>query len=294
MKAWLVFSVATTLASTLALGGCILETTTSGYDSGVGTSRVCTPNTTQACDCVGAPGAGVQSCSWDGAGYGRCECPLPPRDAGFVSPMRDAGNTMPPPVDAGAVTPTVSVSIVDTTFAPFMAGGASWDLDYQAVRSSVEALSALVSRAGPYGAVLGQLAPIAAELGFNHFAQPEPTGTAEIFLQGRWQLTAVLATEDTKSQDTYFTTWPTSPHVQTGHPVSPGWIHVPLTPDVQVRLRLYDGDVGEPGGDDPAGNPVINYQNLMHALSTQQTVQVNVAAQTYNQVISVGISVTRE
>lgn len=244
----------------------------------------CTPGTTTYCSCPGLL-SGAQRCNSDGSGYGECVCPSSP-DASVSFP--DASFPQP---DGASSPRLVSISILDTTFAPFKAGGRAWDGNGMADQDAIDGLARVVAGLGPYGVAAAAVGSIVSRLALPTLALPDPFGTGEIYAGGRWQAQLVLATEDENAEDRYFTTWPRRA-ARDGTLVPPGWIHVPLTPELQVRLSLFDCD--SPLSNDAMGNPVVNYDQIVHALETRQTVQVNVSEQTQNQVLTVGISVTGE
>ena len=80
-------------------------------------------------------------------------------------------------------------------------------------------------------------------------------------------------------EDTYTPIWP-SP--------TPGWSQVPLISDLRFRFNLFDEDLVN---DDPIGVAEVNYADVVAALKDGHIFQVELAAQTNNQLLFVAMSV---
>jgi hypothetical protein len=167
----------------------------------------------------------------------------------------------------------VDVTLINTMIGPAKQSGKPWDgwtpVDPEKLAQVAEALDAT----DPYVAVAALFAgPV-----LEGITPPEPKGSAQ-FLGVAAPLDeprALMSQQDTLTPD-----WDEKPT----------WQHVPLSPDVRLRVSLLDYDVSN---DDPIGTFELNENDFAGAFDAGQVFQVNVSRQTYNQVLFVGISVRR-
>ena len=99
-----------------------------------------------------------------------------------------------------------------------------------------------------------------------------------IFAGGSWELEQPIVEES----DTFVSGTKTT----SGAPL--GWVDIPFSTSLRVRVSLSDSDVLL---DDTVGTAEIGYADLLEALAVGKTVPIGVADQTSNQLLFVDISV---
>ncbi len=202
-------------------------------------------------DCPCESSFGVQTCQVDCRSFSACEC---------------ESYTLPE---------TVTITFVDALIAPFDAHEEYWDSHEQVDAAMVSGLASALGAAAPYSAVLGFVASYASDA----YALPDPYGYHQVWDGDNW-LSGELVDESCNFENTLHPMWP-----------GPGWHHVPVEPNMRLRVNLFDEDLFN---DDPIGTAEINYEDIVAALQAGEVYQVNVANQTQNQLLFVGISVVPE
>jgi hypothetical protein len=112
----------------------------------------------------------------------------------------------------------------------------------------------------------------------KYFDRPDAYGKASLSSNGRnlGEVSLIPNTEDT------FTPQWKGP---------PGWQHVPFHQSIRLQGTLQDRDLAF---DDDMGVFVINYNDILAALRAGKIHQVKVSDQTHEQILFVGLEVTRE
>ncbi|MCK6509914.1 C2 domain-containing protein [Myxococcota bacterium] len=121
------------------------------------------------------------------------------------------------------------------------------------------------------GAALGEISSLLVGLS----APPDVFGTAELLSPAQTPLQIELPQKD----DTYNPTW------------GVGWSNVPLSREAKIRIVLTDYDPLD--SNDDIGTAMLNFNHLIAAYWKGEVVQINVAGQTNNSILFVGISVVR-
>lgn len=172
----------------------------------------------------------------------------------------------------------VGVSLIDATTGVGTMDGRQWDGFGQIPEDVLNSVAGVLARRNPYVAIGSVLAPLATGL----FEKPDPTGLAEL-LNG---VTTVGRVELKANQEDTF-----SPRWQDAQGKAPSFTNVPLNASTRIRVQLMDKDIPS---DELMGVCEINDRDLIEALQAQQVHQVNVADQTKNQILFLGISVVPE
>ena len=179
--------------------------------------------------------------------------------------------------NAQCVPQAVSVYVVDAIIGPGKVTGGAWD-GFGTVPPEV---FDIVSNYVDLGNV-DELLDYIVNGGLAALAAPEPIGTADIDIgQGflaEYQI--VLADKTNNWEDTY------TPTFLNGNG---GWTGVPFTEQTRIRVTLEDLDLQN---DDPIGTAIINYGDLVEAWAENTKFWINVATQTQNQLLFLGVVVS--
>lgn len=182
---------------------------------------------------------------------------------------------LPPPSNLPA---RVDISIKNATIG-IKSNGEEWDGHGRVSKEAMEQITKLAKlptlqavALGTAGALVGALASIK--------DPPDAQGTAKILGCS----TPVEAFELAQKDDTFTPSWE-----------QVTWHGVPFERTMRVEVSLVDSDrdglVGVLGGEDGIGTAQMTYDDLVDALVVGKVLQVNVADQTNNQLLFVGISV---
>ncbi len=190
---------------------------------------------------------------------------------------------------AGTGVKVVSIQITSAVVAPFKADRCQWDgltcsaasqKDADALADLAGGLVGAIGSAG-WGLAVTGILKFVGKPAMQSMARPDPYGTAQIFMGGKWSAEIPLATKKNKTSDTFTPIFP-------GPPKPPGWQGVALTAQVRVRVTLWDADLY---GDDPIGVAEISNAELQGVLKTGKSEYVNTAKDTANQLLLVKMSV---
>ena len=140
----------------------------------------------------------------------------------------------------------------------------------------VEAVSAPGSQAKE--AAVGALLAMRASDGI---AKPDPYGFVEVYAGGDLVNRQAMATRELPERDTFTPMWRQPPT----------WRHVTILPNLRLRVSVWDRDLQN---DDAIGTAELNSNDLNQALYAGGIYEVNVANQTANQLLLVGLSVVAE
>jgi len=174
-----------------------------------------------------------------------------------------------------SVPPFLTIEIVSALVGPSKIDGTQWDGTGEVPSDLVLGLAAALG-AGVFAPVFSFMVTEAAQVA----GKPDPFGYTEINAVGEWDFRQDLATIDTNTEDTFAPNWPM--------PV--GWSNVPYSENIRIRLVLKDEDLVN---DDDMGVAEINAADVAAAWAAKKIYQVRVAEQTANQILYVGISVTK-
>jgi len=184
----------------------------------------------------------------------------------------------------------VTIHITQAVIAPFKADRCQWDGLFCSAVSEAQAkklsgavggLIGLAVGSSPWGAAAKTVIDFVALPAMKQLAKPDPFGGAQLFAGGKWSAETPLATLKNKDEDTFTPIWP-------GPPKPPGWSNVTFTPDVRVRLTVYDGDLKS---HDPIGVAELSNKDLAAVLKSGKAQWLNTAPQTNNQLLLVQVSV---
>lgn len=171
----------------------------------------------------------------------------------------------PPPTFA-------TVSVLGVTIGPGKSDGSQWDGFFSIPAGLALEVARDMQAPNDYVVTLDLLNRASQGL-----AKPDIYGEAQLLVQGvnTGSIPMPLSVEDSFS--------PTWPRV--------GWLHVPLDEDVRLRVSLMDDDMTSP---DSVGIFELSPEVLREALKEGKVLQVDVSAQTQQQVLFCAISVSRE
>jgi hypothetical protein len=172
----------------------------------------------------------------------------------------------------------VTIEIVGATVAPFKADQTPWDGIGTINEEVIEGLGKALASTNPYTSVIAYLAGPIVNGALDAFDKPDPYGNAKVFVSGSWSAPITLASRDGAIDDTFTPQWSDPP----------SWNHIPLDSNLRVQVSLTDADLSN---DDGIGVAEIPHDEIVAALTGQTIRQVNVATQTQNQLLFVGISV---
>ena len=170
---------------------------------------------------------------------------------------------------------TVAVYIVGVTAGPSRADGTEWDGAGLLAQQIAGDLSAIIA-SGDSEAILSYMSGLNAEnlqkpdlFGFGHIA-PEGAYVADFVV--------ALAGPTTNLENSFSPVFP----------VGTGWFDVPMSENLRIAVEIWDEDLPL---SEPVGLAELNIHDLLDALHAGHVHQVEVADQTSNQLLLVGISV---
>lgn len=172
----------------------------------------------------------------------------------------------------------VNIYVDSVVIGPGKMDGNQWDstgFSFAPVPSSV--ITGLSTALGVPGA--GSILEFMAQnADVKSLEKPDPYGAAYLGLNGKYddELGLGFAAE----QDTFFVTLG----------VGFGWEDVDLEDEPRVKIMLLDEDLMN---DDSIGSPVVTSDDILEALDDGEVFYVRVENQTQNQVLLIGIEVTR-
>jgi hypothetical protein len=166
----------------------------------------------------------------------------------------------------------IGIELVNATIGPSKFSGAKWD-GYGQVSTDVAAALATALTMPEPNAVIAMLA---SSFATRPFEAPDVFGVACVFSGATCIEKRPLASREHSRQDTL------TPQFRAS------WHRVELRPGVSVRVRLVDADVAE---HDLIADAEIPFAELEAALRSGSVYQVNVADQTQNQLLFLGIRV---
>lgn len=173
----------------------------------------------------------------------------------------------------------VRVTMIGATIGVGTKDGKQWDGPGQVPEALLSTVAGMLARKNPYVQIGSYLASLTIDL----FEEPDPRGWAEV-LNGATPVSRVILKPT--EEDTLTPQWQDTQ----GQP--PSLARVPLNAGTRIRVYLLDDD--DPMPNDPIGECELRYQDLVEALEAQQVHHVNVAEQTNNQLLFVGIRVIPE
>lgn len=180
-----------------------------------------------------------------------------------------------------------TVLIEDALIGPGKAGGTSWDPgtfgNTTVIPTNVlTELGVALGLANPFAAAAAVLAGPALSEAISAVQKPDVYGTIRLDGFGAIGTEYWLAPRERRTEDSFTPTFPTPS----------GYQHVPIDADVRIRVHLGDADALD--SDDEVGIAVINGADLRDALASQMKFHVQVADQTSNQILFIGVTVLEE
>lgn len=241
-------------------------------NGGSGGAMACVPGSQVGC--VGpASCPGTQACAADGHGYDSCAC----TGAGGGGAGGSGGGS------GGVTYPDyVNIELISVLAGPGKIDGTQWDDSDKVPPEVWEGLAQALGLPG-----VGKLLDFMEGAAAQSLNKPDPYGLAELDWQGTGfdpDFTQALANTDNNTEDTFLPTWPMIP----GYGM-PGWHKVHFTPDLKVRITLWDEDVVY---DDDMGILTLKGTDIGAAWQSGGTHWVRVEGQTQKQVLAVGLQVT--
>lgn len=185
--------------------------------------------------------------------------------------------------DCGACLPaTIDITLVGALIRPAMADGRTWDgpdLSSEQIADMAD-LTALLAGVPP---LYGDVAAFVTNLAIDAWSPPDPFGVGEIAWNGPFDdaLTHPVATIENNFEDTVTPQWPGPPY--------PGWLNVPVSPTLRVRLTLQDEDLVN---DDLIGTVELNEADLRAAYNLGGVAGIPVYDQGSTQILYVTLSVS--
>ena len=170
---------------------------------------------------------------------------------------------------------TITIRFLNAAVAPAKADGSVWDGIGSVPDDVWDAFLIL----GPEAALFTDLADFLAESALDALDAPDPYGIAQLDVGDGYGAGMYLATPENNQQEAYVPEWP-------GDPV---FEDVPFTEDLTIRVQLWDED--ELDADDSIGLAILDYEVIKTAYMNGGAHYENVAAQTYNQLLILGIEV---
>ena len=225
-----------------------------------------------ACSTEGASkcsGSKVQVCQKDARG-----CLVLPAAAACPSLQYCDSNRQ----SCQALPSLVTVLLNGAVLGPCKYDNTPWDGTCSIGPEVAKGLVSALADVSPYTAVLSYLSGPVVSTAITATCKPDPFGTAMIFAGGSWELEQPIVEES----DTFVSGTKTT----SGAPL--GWVDIPFSTSLRVRVSLSDSDVLL---DDTVGTAEIGYADLLEALAVGKTVPIGVADQTSNQLLFVDISV---
>lgn len=178
-----------------------------------------------------------------------------------------------PVVQAPPPPPTfASVSLVGVTIGPGKSDGSQWDGFFSMPAGLALEVARNMEAPNDYMVTLDLLNRASQGL-----AKPDIYGETQLLVGGTVASSLVLPLG---AEDSFSPTWT---HI--------GWQHVPLDEDVRLRVSLMDEDMTS---DDPVGVFELSTADLRAAMNAGTVLQVDVAAQTQQQVLFCAIAVAKE
>ncbi|WP_197041088.1 hypothetical protein [Chondromyces apiculatus] len=154
--------------------------------------------------------------------------------------------------------------------------GTQWDspipLPVETIQNLIRSLSIVDKRAAIAAGGISVLS-----LGMDRFTPPDPVGYAEVVNGG--EFIGPPRIELTSQEDTFSPLW-NGP---------PSWLRVSFQPELRVFGAILDND--SPFDSEKIGAFQISYDVLVAALRSGKVHQVQVADQTHNQLLFLGIQV---
>jgi len=169
---------------------------------------------------------------------------------------------------------SVTIVVLDAVIGPGKADGGLWD-GWGNVPVDVAAELAAVVDAG----ITSQILNFVTSVAMQTLEKPDPNGYIQLNEGWGYGEKVWLASDTTNTEDTFTPVWPDG---------GKGWGDVPFTEEVKVKIALFDEDVAN---DDDIGVAVMNYDDFLEAWAAKEKFYVNVADQTQNQLLLVGIEV---
>jgi len=210
-----------------------------------------------------SPGQVLLAVALGGAGAGALSGCVPRSVTIQLDPVVQA----PPPPPTFA-----SVSLVGVTIGPGKSDGSQWDGFFSMPAGLALEVARDMDAPNDYVVTLDLLNRVSQGL-----AKPDIYGETQLLVGGTLASSLVLPLG---AEDSFTPTWNRI-----------GWQHVPLDEDVRLRVSLMDEDMTS---DDPVGVFELSTAELRAAMNAGSVLQVDVAAQTQQQVLFCAIAVSKE
>jgi len=180
------------------------------------------------------------------------------------------------PLDSSYIGRLATVQVTEAIIGPGKSGGTQWDGVGQVSPILLSSLDRALVGPDPVGDVLTALSRHSASLG-----KPDPYGTVQLTAFGIVTDRVPLATVEDAIPDTFVPSWPYRWR----------YTNVPIDSDVRITVDLLDRDLMS---DDAIGVAEIVPSDLVQALRSRGTFQVQVDGQTEGQLLFVGIDAAEQ